>query len=89
MARQAKMTRVHFQLIADTIGDLDLNNPRHEHVINAFANALRSTNCNFQSGRFVERCRKVRQDNKAREKVSKQRERDYNESIARNHAYIS
>ena len=65
------MQRRHFILIADTIGNLDLNGPRHEHVINEFVAALRPTNANFQTGRFVERCRKVREDKKTIEKARK------------------
>ena len=43
------MTRQHFNLIAETLRELEAE----ETTINAFANALRYTNGNFDRGRFI------------------------------------
>lgn len=55
--RQAKMTRVHFQFIADVVASLP-DEPARETVINRFAQSLKSTNPAFQTGRFIDACRK-------------------------------
>jgi hypothetical protein len=57
------MTRKHFQLIAETIRELKLQQERlmsadsqREVIAKAFAEALRSTNSNFDAERFVSAC---------------------------------
>lgn len=56
--RQAKMTRVHFQFIADVVASLP-DDPVREVVINRFARSLKSTNPAFNTGRFIDACREA------------------------------
>lgn len=50
MNEGAKMTRQHFQLIADVLKDSHAGT----HVIEAFARALEQTNPGFDSSRFMQ-----------------------------------
>lgn len=55
--RSCKMTKMHFQLIADVIKDLSVSpTSRHETAV-AFASALRKTNPAFDWHRFVDACK--------------------------------
>jgi hypothetical protein len=57
MAKTPKMTKAHFQFIADVIASMDtgtLLTPTE--VVGAFAHALKATNPAFDSNRFIEAC---------------------------------
>ncbi len=61
MSRSCKMTRMHFELIAGVVADLGAGFLRHEVltpslIAGAFASALRMTNPQFNSSRFIEAC---------------------------------
>jgi hypothetical protein len=50
------MQRRHFQLIADTIATLDVDEATRARVARQFARSLEPTNGGFQPGRFYEAC---------------------------------
>jgi len=50
------MQRRHFELIATTIRECALDDVQRLHVARMFASALRETNPNFQSTKFVDAC---------------------------------
>lgn len=50
------MTRKDFQLIADTIKDLDLIPIDRLHIAREFATSLRTTNAKFDRSRFLRAC---------------------------------
>ena len=50
---EAKMTRQHFQFIADVIASLELQRTNKELVARKFAIALESTNAGFKSETFM------------------------------------
>jgi hypothetical protein len=50
------MTRKDFQLIAATIAGLEVGAETKRYVARSFAEALRSTNPNFNADRFVTAC---------------------------------
>jgi hypothetical protein len=56
----AKMTRSHFQFIADIIRDMPTHAPtlraQKISVANKFAKELKRTNPNFKDGTFLEAC---------------------------------
>jgi hypothetical protein len=63
MARSCKMTKMHFQLIADTILDLDLSSwvnmgsdgeVLRQEIAENFANVLHCTNPKFDREKFIE-----------------------------------
>ncbi len=49
------MTRKHFKALADMVASLPADTTRHE-VVYKLASALRTTNPNFDYGRFVAAC---------------------------------
>jgi hypothetical protein len=55
-----KMTRVHFQFIADIINEMPSHAPslrsQKESVANKFARELKRTNPAFREGTFLEAC---------------------------------
>lgn len=53
--KQAKMTRVHFQFIADTIKEIENNKTRREVAL-LFSRRLRLTNAQFKAYRFEVAC---------------------------------
>ncbi len=50
------MTRKDFELIAEAIAAADLTTKARESVIKALTWRLKSTNVNFDAGRFEEAC---------------------------------
>ena len=50
---EAKMTRQHFQLIADVIASLELMKSNKDLVARKFATALESTNPGFKADTFM------------------------------------
>ncbi len=56
MARSCKMTKMHFQLIAKIINDLNVGKTKRRDIANYFATCLRSTNPAFNAERFVDAC---------------------------------
>lgn len=54
-AKQAKMTRVHFQFIADTIKEIENNKTRREVAL-LFSRRLRLTNARFKADLFEVAC---------------------------------
>ena len=55
---EAKMTRQHFQLIADVIASLELQRTQKELVARKFATALESTNPGFKADTFMKAYKK-------------------------------
>ena len=55
---EAKMTRQHFQLIADVIASLELQRTQKELVARKFATALESTNPGFKADMFMKAYKK-------------------------------
>lgn len=64
MARSAKMTRVHFVHIADTINCMDVSKKMKRRIAASFADSLRRTNSAFNRSRFIEACTKEVQPRK-------------------------
>ena len=60
MSVQARMTRAHFVLIAETIRDLDVPPTVRTILADRFARNLAATNGRFDSGRFVRVATEVR-----------------------------
>ena len=55
---EAKMTRQHFQFIADVIASLELMKSNKELVARKFATALESTNPGFKADMFMKAYKK-------------------------------
>ena len=55
---EAKMTRQHFQLIADVIASLELMKSNKDLVARKFATALESTNPGFKADTFMKAYKK-------------------------------
>ena len=51
-----RMTRAHFQLIADTVAEVSISDEDRNRVAKAFAATLRGTNDNFKEDRFLRAC---------------------------------
>ncbi len=54
--RSCKMTKMHFQLIADVIQGLEVPGNLRLEIAHNFAIALRRTNGSFIPQRFIEAC---------------------------------
>lgn len=57
MGRSCKMTKMHFQLIADIIKELNTGVLERHNIAVEFANVLRRTNSQFDWRKFVEACK--------------------------------
>ena len=55
---EAKMSRQHFQFIADVIASLSLMKSNKDHVASKFATALESTNPGFKADTFLKAYKK-------------------------------
>ena len=55
---EAKMSRQHFQFIADVIASLELQRTQKELVARKFATALASTNPGFKADTFMKAYKK-------------------------------
>jgi len=55
----AKMTRQHYQLVADVIASLDVNVSIKKEVANAFADAFEPTNKLFNREKFIKATRQA------------------------------
>ena len=53
LTEAAKMSRQHYQLVADVIANLDVNVGIKREVANAFANAFEPTNKLFKRDMFI------------------------------------
>jgi hypothetical protein len=54
--RNCTMQRRHFALIAETIKNLNVSQDVRRHVSEEFRRALRATNSNFDSDKFLTAC---------------------------------
>lgn len=62
MRGKPKMTRAHFELIADTIDNLAMFQSDKQAIAQAFVDSLRATNPAFDSHKFYERATRLNDD---------------------------
>ena len=55
---EAKMSRQHFQLVADVVASLEASRAIKDHVASKFADALESTNPGFKADTFMKAYKK-------------------------------
>lgn len=57
MSRSCKMTKMHFELIADVITELDVSPEQRRAIAYRFSVALRYTNDHMDAQRFLQACK--------------------------------
>ena len=50
---EAKMTKAHFQLVADVVASLEASRAIKDHVARKFADAFEDTNPGFKRDKFI------------------------------------